>query len=92
MRIIFPDVLKAESLSNILWSTKKLAQLQEKGYKILNLFAKNVWLLGNNDTIILVQNINFNFVVTRQYLLKSHTNFTITLRQKPKSKILAMIQ
>ena len=24
---------------------------------------------------------NFNFVVTRQYLLKSHTNFTITLRR-----------
>jgi hypothetical protein len=24
--------------------------------------------------------MNFNFVVTRQYLLKSHTNFTITLR------------
>ena len=23
--------------------------------------------------------MNFNFVVTRQYLLKSHTNFTITL-------------
>ena len=36
--------------------------------------------------------MNFNFVVTRQYLLKSHTNFTITLRRKPKSKILAMIQ
>ena len=28
--------------------------------------------------IILVKNMNFNFVVTRQYLLKSHTNFTIT--------------
>ena len=25
----------------------------------------------------------FNFVVTRQYLLKSHTNFTITLRRTP---------
>ena len=25
----------------------------------------------------------FNFVVTRQYLLKSHTNFTITLRHTP---------
>ena len=29
--------------------------------------------------IVLVEkNMNFNFVVTRQYLLKSHTNFTIT--------------
>ena len=27
--------------------------------------------------------MNFNFVVTRQYLLKSHTNFTITLRRTP---------
>ena len=27
--------------------------------------------------IILVKNMDFNFVVTRQYLLKSHTNFTI---------------
>ena len=27
--------------------------------------------------------MNFNFVVTRQYLLKSHTNFTITLRSTP---------
>ena len=25
-----------------------------------------------------LKNMNFNFVVTRQYLLKSHTNFTIT--------------
>ena len=25
--------------------------------------------------------MNFNYVVTRQYLLKSHTNFTITLRR-----------
>ena len=32
--------------------------------------------------IILVKNMNFNFVVTHQYLLKSHTNFTITLRRK----------
>jgi hypothetical protein len=42
--------------------------------------------------ILVSKNINFIFFVTRQYLLKSHTNFTITLRQKPKSKILAMIQ
>ena len=36
--------------------------------------------------------MNFNYVVTRQYLLKSHTNYTITLLGKTKSKILAIIQ
>ena len=30
--------------------------------------------------VLVKKNMNFNFVVTRQYLLKSHTNFTITLR------------
>jgi len=28
--------------------------------------------------VLVKKNMNFNFVVTRQYLLKSHTNFTIT--------------
>jgi hypothetical protein len=32
--------------------------------------------------ILVSKNMNFIFFVTRQYLLKSHTNFTITLRQK----------
>ena len=30
--------------------------------------------------------MNFNFVVTRQYLLKSHTNFTITNLANPDRK------
>ena len=40
---------------------------------MLNLFAKNLELLDNNDMIILVpkKNRNFNYVVTSQYLLKS---------------------
>ncbi len=42
--------------------------------------------------IILVKNMNFNFVVTRQYLLKSDTNFTITNLAVSRSKILAMIR
>ena len=52
---------------------------------MLNLFAKNLELLDNNDMIILVpkKNMNFNFVVTRQYLLKSQINYTITLLSTP---------
>ena len=40
---------------------------------MLNLFAKNLELLDNNDMIILdpKKNMNFNYVVTSQYLLKS---------------------
>ena len=40
---------------------------------MLNLFAKNLELLDNNDMIILVpkKNMHFNYVVTSQYLLKS---------------------
>ena len=54
---------------------------------MLNLFAKNVWLWDNYDMIVLVEkNMNFNFVVTRQYLLKSHTNFTITNLANPDRK------
>ena len=30
--------------------------------------------------------MDFNFVVTRQYLLTSHTNFTITLRHTPQNE------
>ncbi len=47
--------------------------IYSKGYKMLNLFAKNLELLDNNDMIILVpkKNMNFNYVVTSQYLLKS---------------------
>ena len=34
--------------------------------------------------IILVEkNMDFNYVITRQYLLKSHRNYTITLRRTP---------
>jgi hypothetical protein len=52
---------------------------------MLNLFAKNLELLDNNDMIILVpkKNMNFNYVVTSQYLLKSQINYTITLLSTP---------
>ena len=53
---------------------------------MLNWLAKNLELLDDNDMIILVKNMDFNFVVTRQYLLKSHTNFTITLLSKSSGK------
>ena len=34
--------------------------------------------------IILVEkNMDFNYVITRQYLLKYHRNYTITLRRTP---------